>query len=390
MESTTPPPQDNPLRRLTIDQLRRRTSVKWRIHPADVLPAWVAEMDVTLAEPVARAVNEAIALGDTGYATGDGFAEALSGFAAERWGWTGMDTARTAIVPDVMQGVAEVLKLRTEPGGPVVVNSPVYTPFYQFTANLGRKVIEAPLGADGRIDLANLESAFARASARSRRPVYLLSNPHNPTGVVHTAAELEGAATLAGEYGVRVVADEIHAPLTYAGTPFTPYLTVPGSERGVSLMSASKAWNLAGLKAGLAVAGPEAAHELGDIPEEVTHGASHLGVLAHTAAFAEGGAWLDALLAGLDENRRLLSALLAEHLPSVTWTPSEGTYLAWLDCRGTGLGEDPAAVFLERGRVAVNSGLIYGSGGEGFVRLNFATSPEILTEVVRRMASALD
>jgi cystathionine beta-lyase len=154
-------------------------------------------------------------------------------------------------------------------------------------------------------------------------------------------------------------------------------------------MSASKAWNLAGLKAALAIAGPAAAADLARLPEEVSHGPSHLGVIAHTAALTDGTAWLDALLTGLDDNRRLLAALLGEHLPDITHRPGEATYLAWLDCRALGLGDDPAEVFLERGRVALNSGIPFGTGGAGHVRLNLATSPEVITEGVRRMVAAL-
>ncbi|SEQ18836.1 cystathione beta-lyase [Lentzea xinjiangensis] len=370
----------NPLRQLTLDQLRRRTSMKWRQYPEDVLPVWVAEMDVPLAEPVARAITGAVAIGDTGYPSGTAYAEALAEFAKRRWDWEPA-VERTAIVPDVMLGVVEMLRLVSHRDAPVVVNCPVYPPFYQFVTSLGRTVVEAPLDASFRIDLAALEAAFARAG---RGAVYLLCNPHNPTGTVHTAAELEGATRLARAHGVRVVADEIHAPLTTER--FVPYLSV--ADDGLSLMSATKAWNLAGLKAALAVAGPAAAGDLARLPEEVGHGPSHVGVLAQTAAFREGGGWLDAVLEGLAENRRLLAGLLAEHLPAVGWSPGQGTYLAWLDCRGLGLGDDPARTFLKRGRVAVNSGIPFGTGGAGFVRMNLATSPEVLTEAVRRMASA--
>jgi cystathionine beta-lyase len=362
--------------------------MKWRTYPADVLPLWVAEMDVPLAEPVARAITDAVALGDTGYPAGTAYAEALAAFARKRWDW---DPAveRTAIVPDVMLGVVEMLRLVSGPGDPVVVNSPVYPPFYQFVGNMGRPVVEAPLGPDGRIDPAALEEAFARAARDSARPSYLLCSPHNPTGTVHTVGELTRVAELARAYGVRVVADEIHAPVVAAGAAFVPYLSVPGGEDGLSLMSASKAWNLAGLKAALALAGPGSADDLARLPEEVSHGPSHVGVIAHTAALRDGGDWLDAVLAGLDDNRRLLAALLAEHLPAVRYAPAEATYLAWLDCRGLGLGDDPAAVFLEHGRVALSPGPHFGTGGTGFARLNLATSPEILTEGVRRMASAV-
>lgn len=380
----------DPLRGPALAELRRRTSMKWRAYPPDVLPLWVAEMDTQLAAPVAEAVRDAIGRGDTGYATVEPYAEALAEFAERRWDWR-VPAERIALVPDVMLGIVEVLKLVTGPDDAVVVNSPVYPPFYAFTENLGRRVVEAPLGADRRLDFAALAEAFAAARSGGHRAAFLLCSPHNPTGTVHTAAELAQVAALAGEYGVRVVADEIHAPLVPPGTGarHVPYLTAPGAERGFALLSASKAWNLAGLKAAVAVAGEESAGELALMPEEVAHGASHLGVIAHVAALRHGGPWLDALLAGLDGNRRLLGRLLAERLPEVEYRPPEGTFLAWLDCRTLGLGDDPAAVFLEHGRVALASGIPFGTGGAGHARLNFATSPEVVTEAVDRMAAAL-
>ncbi|MEU5541845.1 aminotransferase class I/II-fold pyridoxal phosphate-dependent enzyme [Streptomyces sioyaensis] len=389
-----PAPRDafdhtDPLRRLTLDELRLRTSMKWRTYPDDVLPLWVAEMDVPLAAPVVRAITEAVSRGDTGYPSGTAYARALADFARARWNWPGLAVERTAIVPDVMLGVVEMLKLVTDPGDPVVVNCPVYPPFYQFVTHMDRRVVEAPLGEDLRIDFTVLEGAFRHAAAAGGRAAYLLCSPHNPTGTVHSAEELAAVAALADRYGVRVVADEIHAPVVALDATFVPYLSVPGGERGLSLMSASKAWNLAGLKAALAVAGPGAADDLARLPEEVSHGPSHVGILAHTAALQDGGDWLDALRGGLDNNRRLLADLLAERLPKVRYRPAEGTFLAWLDCRPLGLGDDPAAVFLDRGRVAFSSGPLFGTGGAGHLRLNLATSPELLTEAVRRMAVAV-
>ena len=381
--------EPNPLRALDLERLRRRTSAKWRTYPEDVLPLWVAEMDVPLAEPITRALTEALDLGDTGYPAGTGYAEALAAFAAKRWGWDGIAVERTTTVTDVMLGIAELLRLLTGPGDAVVISPPVYPPFYAYVAHLGRRVAEAPLGPDARIDLAALETAFREAVAGGRPAAYLLCSPHNPTGTVHTAEELSAIAALAERYGVRVVADETHAPLVLRGAEFTPYLSVPGAERGLSLMSASKAWNLAGLKAALAIAGPGAADDLARIPEKASPGPSHLGVIAHTAALRDATAWLDALLAGLDDNRRLLTALLAEHLPQIRHRPGEGTYLAWLDCRALGLGDDPAQAFLDRGRVALYPGLPFGTGGAGHARLNLATSPELITEAVRRMARAV-
>lgn len=393
------PSHPNPLEQLTLDQLRTRTSIKWRAYPEDVLPLWVAEMDVPLVEAVQRAVSDAMSRGDTGYSSGSGpYAEALAGFARERWGWEGPHPDRVAIMPDVMLGVVEMLRLVTEPGDTVVVNCPVYPPFYAFAAYLDRRVEEAPLDEHLRIDLAALDDAFGRATADGRRAAYLLCNPHNPTGTVPSREELTAVAALAAEHGVRVVVDEIHAPLVHAGASFVPYLDVDGGERGLSLMSGSKAWNLAGLKAAVAMAGEDAAQDLARVPEVVGHGASHLAAIGHTAAYAEGGPWLDALLAGLEQNRHLMADLLAEHLPEVRYAVPEATFLAWLDCRGLGLPDGdgvepglvttsagPQAAFLEECRVALSAGPAFGTGGAGRVRLNFATSRAILTEAIERM-----
>jgi cysteine-S-conjugate beta-lyase len=394
----------NPLTQLSLTQLRQRTSLKWRAHPADVLPLWVAEMDVPLAPSIVAALSDAIARGDTGYPTGTAYAEAVLDFAADRWDWHGPAVDRTSVVPDVMMGIVEILRLLTEPGDVVVVCAPVYPPFYAFVTHADRRILEASLGADRRIDVDALDEAFARARAASAHPVFLMSNPHNPTGVVHTHVELEAIATLAARHGIRVISDEIHAPLTLDACRFTPYLSVDGTGDAFALLSASKAWNLAGLKAALAVAGPDAAGDLARLPEEVSHGPSHLGVIAHTAAFRDGGDWLDQLLAGLTANRALLDLLVAEHLPAVGYTPPEGTYLAWLDCTplhldtgpaadGPGIVTDlagPARYFLDHARVALSSGHVFGTGGAGHVRLNFATHPDILTEAITRMAQALN
>jgi cystathionine beta-lyase len=232
-----------------------------------------------------------------------------------------------------------------------------------------------------------LEAAFA-AGARA----HLLCNPHNPTGSVPHRSELEALAELADRYGVTVLSDEIHAPLTLAGATHTPYVALGGvaAERGVTLASASKAWNVAGLKCAVVVAGSDAMRaKLSTLPEETPYRCGHLGVLAAVAAFREGGGWLDGLLRRLDDNRRLLSDLLAAHLTDVDYLPPQAGYLAWLDCTGLGLGADPAARFLERGRVALSPGPTFGGPGAGFARLNMGTSPALLEEAVRRMAAAI-
>lgn len=378
----------NPLTELTLAQLQARTSAKWRVHPPDVLPLWVAEMDVPLAAAIVEAVGAAMASGDTGYPAGTAYAQALSDFAAQRWGWR-FDVAASSSMPDVVRGIVAVLGLLTGPGDAVVINSPVYHPFYTYVASIGRRLVEAPLGPGGRIDLAVLDAALADAAAGNRRCALLLCNPHNPTGTVHTRAELQAAGELAAAHGARIVVDEIHAPLVFAPAEHVPFLSLDAGARAFSLLSASKAWNLAGLKAAIAVAGIDAVEELGQIPTEVSHGSSHLGAIAHSAALRGGAPWLDELLEGLSASRLVLGDLLAQKLPEVRYEPPEGTYLAWLDCSALGLGEDPAQTFLERGRVALSSGPAFGTGGAGHARLNFATSPEILAEAVSRMAASV-
>ncbi len=371
----------------SLADLRTRTSVKWAWYPPDVLPLWVAEMDVEPAPAVVEAVRSAMVRGDTGYVWGRPYAEAFAAFADARWGWE-PDVASTTVVPDVMTGVAEVLRVVTDPGDTVVVSSPVYPPFRSFVRHAGREVLDAPLGADGRLEPGALEDAFARARAGGRPAAYLLCNPHNPTGVVHTAAELTALGELAHRHGVRVVADEIHAPLVLPGAEFTPYLSLDVGEDAVALFSASKGWNLAGLKAAVAVPGPRARGDVRRIPEIVGHGAGHVGVQGHVAALTGGVDWLDDLVADLADNRDLLVELVAERLPGARMRPPEGTYLAWLDLRGAGLGDDPAAVALDHGRVALNPGRSFGVEGVGHARLNYATNPAVLTEAVERLASA--
>lgn len=387
----------------SIEELRSRTSMKWRAYPPEVLPLWVAEMDTELAPAVRDALIATLDRGDTGYPAGHVYAEALGRFADERWGWSDYSVGRTSIVPDVMMGIVEVIRLISDAHDAVIVTPPVYPPFYAFATSAERTIVEAPLGTDLRIDLGSLADAFVRAKTYGAHPVFLLSNPHNPTGVVHTRAELEAIAALAREHGVRVVSDEIHAPLVLPGAQFTPFLAVAGGENAFALMSASKGWNLAGLKAALAIAGPESAADLRRMPEEVSHGPSHLGIIAHAAAYDDRSGWLDDLIAALDANRSLLAERIKAQLPSVRYTPPEGTYLAWLDFRAVGFDDDtpldspgivsdlagPARFLVDEARVALSSGHVFGTGGAGCARLNFATSPAILNEALDRMAAAL-
>src|SRR5579864_5823468 len=242
---------------LDLERLRRRRSEKWRAFPPDVLPAFVAEMDYDLADPVKAALRSAIDLDDCGYANPAGVGESFARFAAARHGWT-VDPAMVHLIPDVMAGVDLILALATEPGDGVVINTPVYPPFFAHISGARRRVVEVPLvRRDGRwdLDFDALEAAFA-AGARA----YLLCNPHNPSGRVFSAADLHRIASLADRYGVIVLADEIHASLTLPGVRHTPYVAAggPAAEHGVTLASASKAFNVAGLKAAVAVAGAPA------------------------------------------------------------------------------------------------------------------------------------
>ena len=364
----------------------RRTGVKWGLYAADVLPLWVAEMDAEPCLPVVEAVDAAMRRGDTGYPLGGEFVEAAAAYAADTWSWT-LDPRRSSPVADVMIGVSELVRLVTDPGGPVVVSSPVYNAFFDFVEMTGRHVVDAPLTPAGRLDAEALDRAFGEARAGGGRTAYLLCNPQNPTGTVHTREELEVLAALAARHDVTVIADEIHAPIVHDGR-FTPYLTVDGGERGVSLLSASKAWNLAGLKAALVVRGADSPPQT-RLHEVHTHGASHVGQIAAIAAWTRGRDWLADVTAEIDANRHLLARLLEERLPTVGYAAPAATYLAWLDCRALGLGDDPAAAFRERGQVAFSSGPSFGESGRGFVRVNLATSPAILTQAVDRMAGAV-
>jgi cysteine-S-conjugate beta-lyase len=377
----------NPLAVLTTADLRQRQSMKWRAVDPDVLPAWIAEMDTPLADPIADALRRATDRGDTGYAHPGRLPRAFADYAERNWGWS-PDPDRMLVVPDVASGIVEAILVTTAPGDGVLVNTPVYPPFFAFVAGSDRRIVESPLvrGADGRYGL-DLE-ALGRDLARPDVTAYMLCNPHNPTGLVLTADEVAAVARLAHRHGVRLLADEVHAPLVYSGKSHTPMGT--HSPSALVFAAASKAWNLPGLKASLIVAtGQEAWEVLQRVPRSATFGTGLYGVLAGEAAFADGEAWLASLLGGLDQNRRLLAELLDEHVPGTGYAVPDATYLAWLDLRHLDLGEDPAAVMLERGRVALANGPAFGQLGQGFARLNFATSAERLAEIVRRMAAGL-
>ena len=380
---TDPLKSVSPLKSIDPARLRERRSVKWRLYDEDVLPLFVAELDTEPAPPIARGLREAVERGDTGYPHPGGFPEAFAGFARRRYGWELSNAPR--LVPDVMTGLAHVIDRLTEPGDKVVFSTPAYPPFFRRLT--GRRTVSSPLrsGPDGfALDLERLAADFADGAK-----VYLLCNPHNPAGLAYTREELLAVAGLAERHGVRVVVDEIHAPLTMPGVPHVPFasLDTEASSLAYTAVSASKAWNVPGLKAALVVPGAAADPEL--VSSELGDEAGLLGVIAGEAAFAEGEVWLDALREDIADNHRLLAGLLAERLPEVVHRPAAATYLAWLDLRPFGLGDNPAAVLLEKGRVALGQGPDFGAEGAGFVRFNLGTSPEVVSEGVDRIAKAV-
>jgi cystathionine beta-lyase len=372
-----------------IAQLRRRTSQKWQQYPPDVLPLFVAEMDFALAPEVANALHEAIDRSDTGYAWPYRLRETFSRYARECFAWT-VEPERVVIVNDVMGGVTETLRSLTRPGDGVAIMPPVYPPFFEIVETAERRVVEVPLLYEENgygIDWDALEAVFAR-SARA----LLLCHPHNPVGGVFERGELERIALLARRYGVLVISDEIHAPLVYSGTAHVPFAAVaePLGVDAVTLMSASKGWNVPGLKCAQMVAGSERVHDrFKRLPVDVTDRIGHLGVIATVAAYERGRPWLRETLALLDANRQSLATLLARHVPQIRYRVPEATYLAWLDCRALQFGDDPARSFLELGRVALAHGPDFGTPGRGFARLNFATSNDVVSEAVARMARAV-
>lgn len=371
-----------------LDELTKRKSFKWRTYPSDVLPAFVAEMDFAVAAPIAEAVREALAIGDTGYPHMGELGEAFAAFAAERFGWE-PNPQWVFAIPDVMTGIAEVLIAITPHGSGVVISPPVYGPFAMRIGFAGRRVVEAPLHRrdDGGYDL-DLD-VLDRALASPGVSAYLLCSPHNPLGVVWTREELHAIADLCARHDVALLVDEIHAPLVLPGASFVPFAALDHEMAGRAYIftSASKGWNIAGMKCGLAVGGSAQAADLLRKRWEALL-ASHLGVLGSVAAFSQGHDWLEAVVAQIDHNRVLLGQLLARLLPKVGYVPGQASFLAWLDCRSLDLA-DPAGVFLERGRVALSPGTDFGTQGAGFVRLNIGTSPGLITEAVHRMTSAM-
>jgi cystathionine beta-lyase len=373
-----------------IEVLRQRSCEKWQAHPATVLPMFVAEMDYPLAPAIREALHRAIDRGDTGYVhAGDTSAgEAFARFASDRWGWA-PSPARMRLTTDVSVVIVEALRALITPGDGVIITPPVYPPFFDLIPEAGATVVQVPLLDDGstwKLDLDGIDRALASGAARG----VLLCHPHNPLGLVHDRGMLLQLSKIVARHGGFVVSDEIHGPLVHAGTAFVPYLSVSDEARdhGIAAESGSKAFNLAGLKAALFVAESDRmAALIKALPEEVTGRTGLFGLIATREGFNHARDWLDATVRSIEANFELLQRQLEAKLPEVRLRRGQATYLAWLDMRGLGWGDDPAGRALEVAGVALVSGLRFGTQGAGHARMNIACSPEMVVEAVDRLAA---
>lgn len=374
-----------------LSQLRTRTSAKWRTFADDVLPLPVAEMDFDLAHPIRDKLIALINNSDTGYGgiipeLGQSFAR----YSAQHWGWN-VDPEQFRLANDVGVAGIEVLRVVTAPGDAIVVNTPVYLNFQTWIAEADRTLLDVPLIDRGNgvwdLDFDGLEKAFASGAT-----AYLLCNPHNPVGTVFCQEHLEIVAALAKKYNVVVISDEIHAPLNYTNTPFMPYLNVndDARETGVCITSASKSWNLAGLKCAQIITDNSAMNlRLDALPKSVPWRASILGAWASVAAYDDGQPWLDAVMQQLRSNRDYLAEELPKFLPKAVYFKPESTYLAWIDLAAYNQ-EDPAEFLLEKARVALSPGKEFGPNANTYIRLNFATSQDNLAQALKQMADVLE
>jgi cystathionine beta-lyase len=371
--------------------LQTHRSEKWRGFPKDVLPLPVAEMDFPVAEPIRAVLAEMVANSDLGYLgpipeLGVGFQK----FAHERWNWD-LDASQVRAATDVGVAVVEILRIMTQPGDSILINSPVYHNFYNWINETKLNKVDIPFQRTGDeaanpwdIDWAGIENAYA-----SGIKVHLLCSPHNPLGRIYSKEELLKFVGLAQKHNVLIISNELHAPLTYTGKQYTPILSLGENAQKVSIVvsAASKGWNIAGLKCAIIVTqDPVLFARLNEMPLAVHYRSSILGAFATSVAFSDCGDWLDDVVSQLDENRYLIKNLLSAKLPSVRYHIPDNGYLAWLDLESLKLGVDPSKVLLEKGRVAFNPGHTFGPQCSQYIRLNFATSPVIVSEAIERIA----
>lgn len=378
------------LDRITIEDLRQIGGMKWSLF-SDKIGAFVAEMDFGAAPAITQALHTSVDLGLFGYlpqALGQRMSEAYAYWSRTRYGWD-VPSKNVRPLADVLAGLEAAIKHFAAPGAPVVLPTPAYMPFLTIPPALGLEVIEVPMATEsGRYtyDLDALDAAF-----RAGGNLLILCNPHNPVGRVLEREEMVAIAEVVERHRGRVFSDEIHAPLVFPGHQHVPYASINevAANHTVTAASASKAWNLPGMKCAQLILSNEAdAEKWSAVGMMAEHGAANLGVVANTAAFSAGRQWLDDVLGYLDVNRNLLSELVADQLPGARYTPPEGTYLAWLDVRELEL-DNPAEFFMENADVALTDGSRCGAAGKGFLRYNFATPQPIMTKTIEQMGKAL-
>jgi cysteine-S-conjugate beta-lyase len=376
---------------LDVERLKARPGTKWHF-PGGRLAAWVADMDFPIAPAIRDRLLE-LAATDVGYpdwpvvgrsTLPERFADRM----AARFDWTPR-VDRLHELADVMQGVSVAIHHLTSPGDAIVLHMPAYHPFLGTIAAAGRRVVEVPAELhDGawRFDHDELDARLTVDPAR----MLLLCHPQNPTGHVFTRAELEQLAELAVRHDLVVVSDEVHGELVHPPHHHIPFASLDPdvAARTVTVTSASKPFNLAGLRWAILHAGAEPLHAaLTALPHHYFGAPNLMGVAATEAAWSDGDEWQRAVASRLDFNRSYLSELLAAHLPSVRYAVPDATYLAWLDFRALDLGDDPSVTMRERG-VELSAGPRFGPQGVGFARLNFATSARVLERIVAAMAGS--
>jgi cystathionine beta-lyase len=377
---------------ITAESLAADGHLKWTKYGPGKLGAFVAEMDYGTAPEVTAALHDAVDREQFGYlppGLAAAMGEACAAWHADTYGWE-IAPGDVIPLPDVIHGMSVAIEHFSRPGSPVILPVPAYMPFLDVPAIHRRETLFVEMVRDGGrygYDLDALDRAFLAGGH-----LLILCNPYNPLGRVMEPAELDAIGAVVERHGGRVFADEIHAPLVYAGHRHVPYASRSATTAAHTLTatSASKAWNLPGLKCAQLIVSNDADRAvLESLGPWAMLGTSILGAVANTAAYTHGRPWLDAVLAYLDRNRHLLAELLDSFLPDVRYTPPEGTYLAWLDCGALGLPSALDDFFLEHADVALVDGARCGRPGQGFVRLNIATTTVILTRIVEQMAAAV-
>lgn len=377
---------------LSQERLRQRLSAKWQHYGPELLPCWVAEMDYAVAPAIRAELQRAIDYDDYGYpayAREQLVPEAFAERMGQRFGWR-IDPADVLLLTEVVQGLYLNVQAFSAPGDGVLVQTPIYPPFLSCVRETGRTLLASPL-VEGR---ARYEIDFDQLSGLAPEArVLMLCHPHNPTGRVFERAELHRLAELAIEHDWLVLSDEIHADLVYSEQDFIPFASLAPevARRTITFSSASKAFNIAGLRCAVAHYGtPELrARFQAAFPAHSRGGVGLLAQQATLAAWAEGDGWLSEVKQQLERQRQRLATALEQRVPAIKMYLPEATYLAWLDCRGLQLQQPPGSFFRHHARVAMNDGAAFGAGFEGFVRLNFATSAAILDEILERMAGAV-